>query len=717
MSRIWPCLVLAALAMSAALLFPCAGVYAGQAEEPSDPALLPWALRDHYTFTYPAVSLLYGVENGQWSIALENGDEVIERANASVRLADGSVLDLSRARTIDSGRERFDSDMGGGRHIWTEVLLDGGLRTRHSLYIHDSGQFFTVRVRVTNTGENPVEIAGIHPVALGPGCLKNLSGTMVSAVRRIGLRGNYPVYDRSVGPTLAFFQDRQRDVMLALGVFPNGVGLSSVRMEPYSGTWIGDVTCAFDPPLRLDPNQSIDADPVFLSFSVPKPSTIDMYYSWAQSALPRPQYERPFPWGWVTVNEGASASDLERVAEKWRQAGVGHALVPGDWEMRPGSMQGASPRYPREIRRLAQSLAALGVTPGLTVDPLATTQGQAPWAAASADGQQWLDLTHPSGREQALRQMRELVASGFGFFAVQRSHIPDSVLRVFNVTRAQADALALGVMAEAAGALPVVPTPATTLGTNLDEWLEATGCTSRMREYGVRSAAIRFDAGGVRSLDDALLAAITLYGGPVELLGEPSNDLARQLVAALPRRGMLVWPLDAAERSPRLWQLTPIGKQSDNRSMVVMAFPGAPEWSVADLDMDDKDRVQLWRADGNGYTRMADTAIPAANELTVYGVTQAAAKPIVLGASHGSEFVIHDLDDLLWDPAQGMLSGSFAPRGQGGATAHIVLPPSWALNSGRAGEERLRPSGDGSVVPIRLAAGRNTLFELKLKRD
>jgi len=67
-------------------------------EEPKQPetsARPPWTLRDHFTFQQGKVSVLYSVEDAEWSVQLENQDFIIENSRFQIVYADGSTLDAS----------------------------------------------------------------------------------------------------------------------------------------------------------------------------------------------------------------------------------------------------------------------------------------------------------------------------------------------------------------------------------------------------------------------------------------------------------------------------------------------------------------------------------------------------------------------------------------------------------------------------------------------
>jgi hypothetical protein len=546
---------------------PAAPAFAG--EEQQDFSAMPWALRDHYviSFSEKQAEFLYGSDNAQWSIEFEGDGEFVDKAGASLTLADGTEVSLTEFGRGKSDREKFTTAMGPGNHFSADLPAKDGIKVRHRISVHREYPFLIIRMELTNQREEPLEIREMSPVIFGPGCLKNVSGGMESVIRRVDMRGGYALFDPDAKSSLAFFHDAGSERTIALGVLPLNVARCGINLQPYEGSWQGEIASVFDPPLKLAPGETVSADPVFITFSVPKPEEVETYFTWTQSNLKRPGTTPDAPRSWCTVDEDGGASDLYRTAEKWAEAGVLHALVPAAWESRPGSLEGARPRYPQNMGSVASTLAGMKIKPGITVDPLAATEGAEAYAA-SMGGQTWLNLSHPEGRAGAVANMRRLAGWGFKFFVVQESLIPDEVLKAFDMTRVQADALALEVMAEAAGDLPVFPSAAATLKADLDTWLEAAACTSRLWEYQIAAGPVRFDASGVRDVSQDVRTVMTFYGGPIEVVGTPHRDLVGQ-VAGMKHR--IAQPIDVMQRAPRTWRVAE--EDTTTGEKTVMTFP------------------------------------------------------------------------------------------------------------------------------------------------
>ena len=357
-------------------------------EEKQDFSALPWALRDHYVFSFDEnrAQFLYATDNAEWTIQFEGLGEFIEKARASITLGDDTVIPLADLDKGAADRERADTPMGGCSDFRSDFPERNGLKVLHRVSVQNEYPFLVVRMEVTNAGQTPLEIKKMSPAIFGPGCMKNVSGKMESAIRRLDMRAGYAAFDRTAKSSLAFFRDPANDRTIALGVVPLNIARSGINLEPFEGTWQGEIASVYDPPVRLEPGASLAADPVFITFSVPKPEDVETYFTGCAANSPAPpRCGRP---GSGTVEDDAGAGPCTR-AGKCRR-GVKHALVPGTW--RSGRWK-ERPRYPKSIQSVAAALAGRDDA-GHQVDPPATTEGGEAFAASM--GQMWLSLSHPN---------------------------------------------------------------------------------------------------------------------------------------------------------------------------------------------------------------------------------------------------------------------------------------------------------------------------------
>ena len=563
------------------------------------PSELPWVLREHFMITRGEIEFVCAGDSGEWKLQTTGGDALIESATAHVVLSDGTVIDPMLVGQGRSRIGRFEDEFDEGRDYSVEMPPAEGVVLTHSLEAHSSRAFFLIRLKVTNQREEPIEIARIVSASFH---VSDPNGTVSVGRRNLLVRGPYPVLTDLPGCLLAFFQDPQRHLNLGVGMLPMRVTVPRVTTTFENEGWQTTVVGTFDPPIRLNPGESIEGDPIWLSHGVPGPGDIDLLYSWTHSRLPQSDLGEKMPVAWVTTPDGGSDRDLYELAEAWGEAGVDHALVPASWETAPGSLVGAGPRYPRDIGSVAATLRARGVHPGITVDPLASQGAAGEWAVKSVDGQQWINPSVAAARAYASQRLATLVQSGFEFFVIEPSGIPDEVLSHFNLTRMQADAYAFRIMAEGAPGLPVLPAAYSRLAPKADPWLEASACTSRLREYGVVSGPACLDVSALKAVDNELLTAMAFYGGPIELRNSCSASLRAAFTPVFSRSHVAARTL-TAQAAPKLWHvLVQPGDGSDRREAIV-TFAGA---SASDGGAHDMPAVtSVWDAAGGELLRIA----------------------------------------------------------------------------------------------------------------
>lgn len=472
-----------------------------------------WNLRDHYTISFGNAHLDYAVEDSEWRVRVDGIGTVLDNAYFKIVLGDGSVLTCDQLGKADTARSNTDSDYGKNTKYWSEYPAKNGLVVRHSVTTFNERGFCLVMVELGNTGDKPIEIAAIQPVTLAPGGITMGPGAKVSA-RRFAFRGQWPFYSRDASTKLTIFENAQGTYCLSLGLFPQGMTDAGADMSVSSDVWRGDVTCKFNPPIRLEPGQKVASEPAWVTIAGTA-AEVQTFYAWAMN-VHAAKKDPATPPSWVTVASGASENDVYAAAREAASTPCAHVLVPGDWEGMPGSLDGCTPRYPKNMQKVAAQILDIKMKPGLTVDPLlAGSDG----TDASIDGRKWYNLATPDGMKNAIAHYAQLAGWKFVFYAIQPSAIPDEVLKAFNMTRAQADTLAFDVMRQAVPAKPILPTTAGALKPDATLWNEAVSVVAEMDKYNVGVGPVQLGAAD-KPWDKEAAAAAAAYPGPLELLSD-----------------------------------------------------------------------------------------------------------------------------------------------------------------------------------------------------
>jgi len=363
---------------------------------------------------------------------------------------------------------------------------------------------------VENVSSAPIEISAIRPAVLGGGYLADHGAVVNPAMERAGHRGGFALVQESDRLSVVRFDLNDSPASIGLGVLRSGDMESGLFLKQSGTKWVGRIECRFAPKLRLKPGETVEADPVWISFHGEDPALIRQMHGFAQTSLfPRPA-PAEFPASWVAVDGEASAEDLFRIADSWAQAGMRHVLV-------NESIDGTLSTNAKALGKISKKLRTMGLITGVQIDPFADLMD---------DPQKW---TFGAARAHATTRTKKLVEKDFAFFVLPASRISDEALRAMNLTRAQADAAALAFVTQAAEGRPVLPAPTVSLPPEPAQWRQAADTTSPYDLYGMPTGPVRFSVDQLKSIAPELQTAIQAFPGSIELVGQPRKKVARTL--------------------------------------------------------------------------------------------------------------------------------------------------------------------------------------------
>ena len=674
---------------------------------------LPWTLRPNLAVTVESETFTLGEDNAEWKIVRADGTVMVEKVFHSVTLEDGTVLSMNDFGMGKATRKGFTSPFGDGTDYFLDLPAKKGLSQKFTLSVPASRPFFIIRIAYTNTTDKPISIKKISSVIVGDKSVPNAANSIEFTPRRMTQRGPYPVFDTEAQPLAVLFHEKTKNRTLSLGLLPTGVAKSGASFTANGPVISGEVASEFTPAITLAPGQTIEADPVWVSFNVPATTDVDMFFAWTHSTFTRPK-TAAMPKLYVSAAASTGADDLYAIADRWSASGCEGALVPAGWEGMPGSFEGLAPAYPKNMGAVAKELKGKKLKPGISVDPLVIQSTNAA-LMVEADGIKWLNLTQPDAKLEAARQLKKFVELGYEFFAIQPSIIPDAALKTMNISRAQADTLAFEAMTLAAEGLPVIPTSRARLGANAEAWREAAACVSRMNEYGIAIGPVALSGENTQSPSDELLAAIALYSGPIELLGNPSDGLAKKLARLFPKGGRRVKPLDSAKLSPALWEV-PLNSVDDTHySSSLIVFPGAASIKVADLPLGVAKPVSAFSvSDGNVFE--AQQEIVATDKVTVYGLVGGADRPVLASARGTMGFLYNNIGGITWNADDSTLRGIVPAIGHDYDRAFIYVPAPWALDKGTFAEKDVKEKEATTLLALDLQPGSSPNFSFSFLR-
>lgn len=487
----------------------------------------PWALRDHYATKSGNATFYYGRDNGEWGVILDSKQTLVDHVRVSAVLDDGTVVDLSASGAPEVESDTLETPLGDARFMEMVFPPNRGLSLVHRVEVYKERPFLVVVVTAKNASKKPIRIARLDPMTQTNNFLKDVDEPILHERHPVSRLRAFPIYDGDGASNLSHFELAKHEMAFGVGVIDVGRGASSVDTVQSGPAWTAGVSTRFDPPIDLVPGDTARAGVIWVSYATKKAEEIDEFFTWTQSIIAGPKYCAPAPKIWVTAPPGATAAALLKSADAWRDSGATHLVVPRGWDEFVYA-RNVTPAYPKDLEQFVKAANGKSMTAGITLDVLKTTERECNWIAEDDAGRRWINPKHPDGQESIHASVRELMNDGFAFFVLDPTAMPVETLAQFNVTRNEANALALDIVIQAGDGLPVVPAAAEELPPDSAAWTAAIRSTQFNEAYGLVASpiAVRLDNG---TLPDALQTAVSAYGGSIALYGEPGTRARRQL--------------------------------------------------------------------------------------------------------------------------------------------------------------------------------------------
>jgi hypothetical protein len=493
----------------------------------------PWSLRDHYSFSGAHTKFSVDVQTAEWKVDVNGLGTIVQNAQAEIFLSDGTILRLADMKFLNTIREDIKDSLGIGKRFETQLMASNGLQVNYQVQRYDERPFLTVSIEAKNTGSKSISIQSIRSVHLPKGSIQHLHSNVTLLTSHAHRRGDFSmVHEEDHGSLYRFVLESPKAV-IGIGLLQSGTMNSEIEFTSVDELWRGTVHSDFEPSITLHPGESIEADKVWMSFTMDQSESVHQYHSWAEGANTPPTRSDLIPNGWVTVEESESAESLLYATSTWDIPNVFHALVPGSWPKSSGALDGNGNQYPKSMQAMARSIRDHGMLPGITIDPLAVDSSDKTLTITDENGQHWLDITNPKAVEYGMKRLEKVGNWTYEFFVVQPSKIPDSALKQLNITRASADMMAFNLMKNSANGYPVLPSARMTMSENVSDWTRAAETTEWYESYGVMTGPVRFNVAELSEVSPDLNKAIKAFTGPVEFTGNPGRKVRRQLAVAM----------------------------------------------------------------------------------------------------------------------------------------------------------------------------------------
>ena len=502
----------------------------------------PWSLRNRVSFTSTSAVLEYAEKSGAWRILSNAGETVVESEGFLARLGEGRSLGSAGLAPAELHREHFEGSLGDGTYYTSRFAVQDGIAFEYRVASFEDRPFVVMSLSVSNRSADAVMLERLDvavfsapdAVSLGPGAqYESLP---------LAMRGGQAILDEAGSSLMGRFEDAAAGICITIGVGGGRDASSGVQFEKVTAEqrWGGRISTLFSPALKLLPGETVRSADVVVVYGLSDATESEENYLWAAGTLwPDAAMLAP-PLTWLTQEASGDFDALLKEAGRWRGTSqtrsLKHVLIPAGWEGRAGSMQGATPRYPKNIGNAAETLRKRGFTPGITIDPLAALSGVKDWVYSPAAGGTWLNPRDAEAQVFAQERIQGLAGQGFEFFAIKASPIPDAALQHFGLTRSMASALAFKMVREAIPNLPVYPATAADFPSTDRLRSNVRRALTLLAAYGVPAAPIRLEPSSLSEGGPLSIATLLNWPGPLEIVGVATNQVRRDFGEFLRQR-------------------------------------------------------------------------------------------------------------------------------------------------------------------------------------
>ena len=708
---------------------------------------------------------------GMVDVRLSGGAPLFENVRPAVWLEGEDAPTPFRLDGEDTMREAVDDPLGMGQGLYF-LAREGEWRLR----TYPTQPFLTAQVTYHNTTDEPVRVKALMPWAIRE---RDQGRFEFGAARgNIEFFQPHPLDNGDSAPRMSpgrsrsawhtLVHDSATGQSVLAGFLTHHSAESEVlfdEREPENERGFGmfQAISRFDPPIELQPGETLMSERFFLSVSESEPYRALERFANANAVTNavrpddsfRPHALNVWP---ESVGRTLTADDIldeaRLVAERLQHFGWNGFLVPRGWQRRAGDWTPDSGRFPNGLAPVAQALGQLGLQPGLAIEPLivheesALGETQPEWLVDPkpeyADklnaGERILDITAPGALDYLRSRIVEI--SYDWRFNLLRSETWLEPLKWAetlsddNRTRAEwanhtaqtlRDAAGRNTYIIAAGASPESAMGIRGMSVAADQRAEDTPFSAIRSAVDLAAKRYYFapylwqpnltpphgGEDGHPSLSRHWLTASALSGGTLSL-GARFSELNERDWAALrklvPSHGRPARPVDLfTESYPLVWSL-PVESEV-GRWWIVGVFNWNTEQETTvplymePLGMSARDYFTVYDIWNEIYLgtaeRMLNVTLPPGGVHFLAFRLYRDRPMLVATDRHFTQGAV-GFRDLTWDPGARTLSGMFLAHEGESVTLRVLAPPDQVLADARVDTGEVRPYREGRVWAIEI---------------
>ncbi|HPP57687.1 MAG TPA: hypothetical protein PLT82_00980 [Candidatus Hydrogenedens sp.] len=649
-------------------------------EEVPAPRKSPWVLRHRYTFSWENMGIDFDEMNGDWHIYYTNPDDykeltVIEGYGPSFQLKSGEEISVESFGNAVTERENVDSIFGPATHFTTTFPIKNDIAVQQRATSFKQRCFVLFTTIITNKGTNPISIAKISPIIFPP-----VSEMITRLPNKKILR---PV--ASYGGSLVFVPEEEAQVLqiktttndekIAFAVCPQGKASSKMVISGEGDNWTGAIECHFNPPITLNPGESVESDPILVSFSNDAYKLMTTF-TWVISQLSPPlskvSNEKQIR-GWVAVEpEKGTISNLSKIASFSSNLGLNAVLIPQSWEHPLGSLKGNTKTLSRDMKLVIDQLKNNGsMKVGLTLNPWAVPI-ESNCSIPTNDGYAVVKYNTPEGIEVAKKRW-EKILSWNPDFVVCDVDIPNEVLEQMNSTRNEALHIGVKELSTFFNKIPIYPMSSNRVINSEEELIEFCAMAGSVVNYNSNIAPVKINNQIVKSENNLVNTLLQSLPAPAVWLGSfNETDISKKISQLNKYTKVMFTPVDLDKKEPKIWHFRSYATQDSFTNSIISITQNVEPVPITMLKSIKPDAM-LWDYKDEKFIKDDSTLLNISGNGFI-GIVSITEQPSVIGIKTDKLCGMEGIDSVRWNNEKKELDIAFKESFNIPATLFIYKP-------------------------------------------
>lgn len=654
-------------------------------DEVPQPRSSPWVLRHRYTFSWEDMGIDFDEMNGDWHIFYTVPDNysemtVIEGYGPSIQLKTGEEISAESMGNAFTDRVAVDSVFGPATHFTAIFPVKNNILVQQRATSFKQCSFVLFSTLITNNGTSPITISKIKPFVFPPvtGLIKRLPN---EKIRRpvANINGCWTYVSEEESQILELTTNKGQKIVFA--VCPQGKSRSRILTEGDGDNWTGAIECDYLPSVTIAPGETLESDPVLVSFSNDA-YKLHTTFTWAISALSpthsKMVIEKPIR-GWISIDpEKANLGNLSKVASVSSNVGINAIFIPNGWEQPLGSLKGNVKTLSRDMKLVIQQLKNHGsVKVGLSLNPWAVPSGSE-FSIPVSDEYAFVKFNTPNGLEIAKKRWEKISLWNPDFIVCDIS-VPEAVLEQINTTYTEAIFQGLKELSNYFKNIPVYPKFSETVINSEQELSQFCAISGTLAGFNTGISPVKINNQLANTQNFLANTFLQSFPGPAVWVGDFNNsDIAKKMLQLTFKTRVMFSPVDSNKKEPAVWYYRSYATQdSFNNSLIYVSKNAEPFSSL--LLKNINNNAIFWDYANEKFIEDSET-IQTNPEEKFIGLILKTDMPAVVGIKTTNRCGMEFISSTRWINEEKKLEVLFKETMTSPSTLYIYKPESFKIN-------------------------------------